>query len=170
MKKNYAILITLLLITLALCACASPEKTVENIIKQQTGQDVDIKDGGNSITIKGENGESMTVTTGDDQKWPAGKLGDLPELKGTVKSIVEAGGTCFVSLEDVSEADARDYISKLKELGYADGIEATDEVTHSFVFAGSKDGCEISLRYYPEGGSKAGMSSVDISYTSNQQE
>lgn len=168
MKKNIAITLAVLLVAFTLCACAaSSEKAAEKMIENITGQKVDIEDGGDSITIKGNDGESMTVTTGGDQAWPTDKLGDLPELKGKIISVIEAGGTCHVSLEDVSEADIKAYIQELKDMGYADGSEYSDE-DGMIVFSGTKDDHQATVSYYPEGGSGAGMSSVDISYASKQ--
>lgn len=170
MKKNYAITIMVLVAALSLCSCArSSEKAAEKFIESMTGQNVDIEDGGESITIKGDNGESMTVTTGDDQVWPADKMGGLPELKGKVTSVIEAGGTCYVSLEGVSEADVKAYIEGLKDMGYGDGSEYSDD-DGAIIFSGIQDNHEATLSYYPEGGSSAGKGSVNITYTVSQAE
>lgn len=162
MKKCFAVFMALLLILLTLCACGSPEKMLENIIEKQTGQSIDIQDDGGSITIKGDDGESMTVTSGDNQEWPAGKMGDLPELKGKVVSVVEADGTCYVSLEGVSESDAKAYIEKLKDMGYVGGEYSGED--GAIAFSGTNGDHQVALNYYPEGGSSAGMSSVSIVY------
>lgn len=166
MKKKFTLISCIALIALLLCACGqkAAEKQVEDIIKSATGQDVDIKNDGSSITIKGQDGESMTFNTGD-QAWPAGKMGDLPELAGKVTSFIEASGSAIMMINGVSDADAKGYIQKLKDLGYSDGYENTDKDAGSFSFGGVKDGYRVSFEFFAEGGDGPNISQVMLSYS-----
>ena len=111
MKKAIAIIMALI-IMLALSGCFSPQKAIENVIKSQTGVDVDISNDGETVTISGKDGDDDVSYTIGGQKWPSDKMGDLPELKCTVLSTVSTGDGSVVVFEGVSRDDAKAYIQK----------------------------------------------------------
>lgn len=152
MKRMIITLTAFAFIALALCACASPQKMAQDIIKQQTGQNVEINNDGSTVTVKGENGESAKYSVGNDLKWPADKLQGLPELKGSVKGVIETGGGYYVTIDNVNQADARAYIQKLKDMGYGDGTELNDGENHSLMFTGAKGEAEVFFQCDTESG------------------
>jgi hypothetical protein len=146
MKKFVAVLLIALLTVALLTGCqAIGRKVAEGVIKNVTGTDVNVSDKGNGTTLTGKDGTSISV--GEDVKWPAGKMGDLPELKGKIVGVFGSGEKGnVVSMEAITKADAEAYVQTIKDLGY----EITADMTLSegtYMLTAKKDGYIVSYTY-----------------------
>ena len=161
MKKKIAMALALLMILVTLCAC-SPAKLIENAIKKETGQDIKIDADGDSLTVQGKDGESIEISSGEDTKWPADKMGNLPEIKGKITTSIATDKGCVVSLDDVSRGEAEAYIEKLKKMNLSNVFETT---TDSIIGYSGNDG-EQQITFTYSGDDKKG--SVVLSYSNGK--
>ena len=157
MKKTFFVILALVLALAMLCAC-SPTKIIEKAIEKETGHDVKIDKDGDTITMHGKDGDSVMIASGDDLKWPADKMGPLPEMKGNITSVIAGEKECNVMLDAVTRADADAYIQKLKDMNLSDvyGNEletivtfggAGDDYSVTFVFSGDDKSGTVNLTY-----------------------
>lgn len=134
-KKILVILLTsLMMLSLASCGVRQSiddkiaEKVTEGVVKKATGgeADLDLKKG--ELTVKGEDGK--TVTFGES-KWPEGGAAKLiPELKnGQIISVINSAEASVIMMEQVEEKDFKQYVEKLKERGFKN--EATESTSQS---------------------------------------
>ena len=158
MKKTIAIMLALLIAATALCAC-SPTKLLEKAIKKETGQDIKIDKDGDTVTLQDKDGESVMISSGDDIKWPADKMGRLPELKGNITSALATDKGCVVLLDNVNKADAEAYIQKLKDMNLTEVTEMTTDLLLGY--SGTIDNGQIAFTYY---NSDEETGSASISY------
>ena len=158
MKKTIAIILVLLIALTALCAC-SPTKLIEKAIKKQTGQDIKIDKDADTITVQGKDGEKMEMSTGDNTKWPADKMGGLPELKGKIITSFATDKGCVITLEDVSRGDAESYVEKLKDMNLSEVYETTTD--SSLGYSGNDGENQITFTY--SGDDKKGTAVVSYS-------
>lgn len=101
------------------------EKLTEQMLEQGDGvSDVDID--GDKITIKGDDGEEVTIGA---TEWPKSELGkSIPEFsKGKFAGIVETSNYLMVNLEEVEQSDAVAYIEKNKPNFTLDNYESKSE-------------------------------------------
>lgn len=148
-KPLLLFLIILIILTIFTTGCKKKieEKILENIIEEATGGQVDIDD--NTATVNTPEGTSQI---GSNLKWPKDKMGDLPELKGNIFSIVEDKNAKLVMLYlgDLEEDNAKKFIETIKELGYEPAFESS--TTEGFMYSGSKEnGEEIMFAFYNDG-------------------
>ena len=149
MKKFIILLLILALICFVSVGCGAKEKLeekaaeklAEEMLEQGGAEDVDID--GDKVTIKGEDGEEVTVGGGE---WPKTDLAkSIPEFsKGKFASTMETSNYLMVSFEEVNEADAVAYIEKNKPDFTLDNYESKSEDTISWVGA-NDDGLKLSL-------------------------
>ena len=87
---------------------------------------------GDELTIKGDNGEEVTIGGG---KWPDTELAKkLPEFtKGTIISAVTEDNNVMIFLEKVNAGDFDAYLEKIKKTYSKDAYESRTEgmVTYS---------------------------------------
>jgi len=126
---------------ISLAACGSIQKTGKTGSEnQQSAQSQSGKEAGNNKT---------TVAAGQNMEWPKEKMANLTEPKANVTAIVKDDTTkqCTVAFGEMSEADAKAYILKLKELGYVNNVvEMTD--ANSVMFSGeSSSGEQVTFIY-----------------------
>lgn len=149
MKKIRICLLTFILL-FAFVGCGAKEKLEEKIAEKvfegAGGGDLDID--GDKITIKGDNGETMTF---GDSVWPASELAkNIPEFKdGTVNGVMETPDSLVITVESVQKEGAFSYFETIKKDFPQDAIEmnAQDTVT----FSGNNDaGINITLMYMSE--------------------
>jgi hypothetical protein len=123
-KKIMVVLIsTLMVLSLTSCGVREKvnekisEKVTETVINKATGGAADIDIDGDKLSIKGEDGEELTI---GGSEWPdSGAASMVPEFKhGTVVSAFNSETSCLIVLEEVKEQDYKDYLDELKELGY----------------------------------------------------
>lgn len=152
-KKIIVVLIsTLMVLTLASCGVREKvnekisEKVTEGVINKATGGAANVDIDGDKLSIKGEDGEELTIGGAD---WPdSGAASMIPELKnGTVVSAFNSDTACLIILEKVAQQDFADYVDELKGLGYTkDAFTYSAETSHSYT-ATAEDGSTISVTY-----------------------
>lgn len=139
MKKVLVIIISLLLL-LPLAGCGVEQKiadkvgkkVAEGVAEKILGDDVDVDLDGDKVTIKGDDGTEWSVGKGE---WPADKAGALlPEFKkGKISSVLNSEEGCWVTIEEVDEADYLHYVEALKTAGFVDdAYTATGEEELSY--------------------------------------
>lgn len=163
MKRKFALIIAIILclaLMLAGCGKSVAERAAEALIKNATGTDVDVN--GDKVEIKGSSGE--TVTVGGNIAWPKDKMGDLPELSGTIQSSFENGDAGIVlTCVGISKSDAEAYIRSLKDRGYTE--DAYEANADSMIQYSANNGSHtVSFTFYSDGGDSAGESSCALSY------
>lgn len=108
MRKSLAILLGLALLTLTGCGLAEKavEKATESAIEKATGISVDEK--GGSVTIKGEDGKTMTIDSDTGGKLPDGfPLPLFPGSKVTSASKMTTDGKVAFIVELSFKGDAK---------------------------------------------------------------
>ena len=129
-KKILLISLAMILVLMVTFGCM-PSRT----FRDAEGNSVTVSGGGDTMTIKGEDGDA-TVTTGSAAKWPSDKVGDLPELKGNVIAVIDTPDGLMIQLEGVKQSDFTAYVEKLKKAGYESAAEM--EVEGTIMFMGVK--------------------------------
>ncbi|MDD4564085.1 MAG: hypothetical protein PHE79_01150 [Eubacteriales bacterium] len=149
MKKILICLLTFILL-FSFTGCGAKEKLGEKVaekaFEEVGGGDLDID--GDKVTIKGNNGE--TVTFGDS-KWPTSELAkNIPEFKdGTVNGVLESTDSIVITLESVKEEDVSSYWETIKK-GFSKDVYEMNSSGFS-TFSGSNDeGLTVSLAYMDE--------------------
>lgn len=148
MKKILSCLLIFVLL-FSFTGCGVKEKLGEKIAEkvfEEAGGDLDMD--GDKITIKGENGE--TVTFGDN-KWPTSELAkNIPKFKdGTVNGVLESADSIVITLESVKEEEVPLYWETIKKDFPKDVYEMNSSGFSTF--SGSSDeGLTVSLAYMDE--------------------
>lgn len=181
--NKVAIYIILIALILSLTACGAKqkmeEKITEKIVETAVGGDVDID--GEEVTIKGENGEEVTVGGTD---WPSSDIADkLPEFKkGEITSAVSAEGYLLIIVEKVDDQDFIDYYKDILK-NYTINSNISKSYNGLTYMGSDKEGTLISLVYNADektlniSGGKAELSveeesdiaDSDVSYLSDVQ-
>jgi hypothetical protein len=119
------------------------EAIAEKMIEDAGGGDVDID--GDKVTIKGENGEEITV---GGTQWPESELAkSIPEFKdGEVASVLDSTDSVIITLESVKEEDATSYFEAIKNDFKEESFEATDQESMSY-WAKNTEGISVGLQY-----------------------
>lgn len=125
MKRILIVLVTVFLV-IGLVACGGrqslQEAAAEKLIESMAGEgvDIDIDDGGDSVTIKTEEGEVTFEGDEGGMPWPSDKLpAGFPMLSGvTVTAVIDSGTGIIIGFEDCNEKIADDYISAVKAAGW----------------------------------------------------
>lgn len=116
------------------------EKAIsEKIVEKALGDNVDID--GDTLIIKGENGEEATIGGG---KWPDSELAKkIPEfMKGKIISSVTEDNTFMVFLEEVKSGDFDVYLEEIKKVYSQDVYESR---TEEMITYGGKDGDQTNV-------------------------
>ncbi len=131
------------------------EKAAENLIKAQTGMDVDINSEKESVKIAGKEGQ---IEVGQAVSWPS----DIPVPKfpaGTLTTSSKTNNTWLVIVKDVKKEDVEKYISELKKEGW----QAKNEVNFMIELTQMEKGAyDVTVTY--------DTSSNGVSITVNQKE
>lgn len=148
--KLFVILI--LIFSLLLTACSKKkieEKIFEKIVEEVSGGEVDIDTSKDTTTITTSEGSSQI---GSDLKWPKDKMDPLPEIKANIVGIFEdkQNKSYTVTFDSLKLQDAKDYVLKLKDLGYTEGWES--ESANSLTFAGYREDMTETMFIYREDG------------------
>lgn len=129
MKKILIVLLIAFLI-LGIVSCGkarekAAENMIENIIEAEAAEagenvDIDVDDGGGSITISGEDGEISIQGNEDGMPWPSDKLpGNVPEVKGVkVLSVMDADTGVAIIFDNCNSKIAEDYIKQIEANGW----------------------------------------------------
>jgi|BioPla2DNA2_1021312.scaffolds.fasta_scaffold02629_6 hypothetical protein len=152
--KKFIVWILMVLIATSLIGCGTKNKIkeeteetiVEKVIEEAGGGDVDID--GETITIKGEDGQEMIFGNTD---WPTSDLAKyIPEFKdGNIVTVMEMNNSLLITLENVSEKDFTDYQDSIKNIFNENSYEMKSE---GGVTYGADNGKEIGimLLYVPD--------------------
>lgn len=164
--KNSKFMIVFLLaaIIFSMCACGKAkekitEKAMEKVVGDAIGGKVNITKDGGKIEVNGE-----TYEAGENLDWPKDAMGELPEPKAKVTFVMkdDANMGCTVTVEEFSVKDAEKYLEMLKEKGFKEGMNISDE--DGIMFTGKKDdGSVVNFIYNPDSkdGTIAYSSKVD---------
>lgn len=149
MKKIINIMIGLVLIA-ALTGCGTKQKLenkiTEKILETATGGDIDIDDG--EVTIKGEEGQSVTFGS---TEWPSSETAKkLPEFKkGKISSVMSTEKYVMVAVEEVEQKDFMDYYKDALKTFIMGGNVAISE--DALTYGGSdENGLMLTLHYVKE--------------------
>jgi len=146
--KKSLLVFALILAIVMLNACGSAkdkviEKAAEKAVEKASGSKIDVKKDGVKVS-----NESGTYESGNNLKWPADKMGDLPQPKGKITAVLsdDKSKGCTVGYSGCELKDAQDYVNALKKLGYGNGTELTDK--DGMMFGGQKsDGSTVNFTY-----------------------
>ncbi len=132
MKKVLIVICLLLAMAISMTGCRmigqkAAENAVESASEDALGGEVNITDGGASITT-----QDGSITAGDNMEWPGEAMGNLPVPNGTVTFVMNDSTYCSVEVSDIAEDDAQAYWDALIALGYTDGLQAVDESSMTF--------------------------------------
>lgn len=148
--KVLRIMAVFLIVTImfSLCSCGKieekiAEKSVEKLVENATGANVDITKDGGKIEVNGE-----TMEAGENLPWPEEAMGELPKPKAKVTFVMAGdaskGGTVAVSELELN--DAKQYAEKLKEMGFKNGMNLED--SDGIIFSGTTDkGEQVNFVY-----------------------
>ncbi|MFZ7102921.1 MAG: hypothetical protein ACOWWO_09710 [Peptococcaceae bacterium] len=145
-KPVVALLIIALVFSLSACSKIEDkiaEKGLETIVEKTTGNKVDISKDGGKIQVDGN-----TYEAGEDLTWPQEAMGELPEPKGKITYVMknDAGKGGIVAVAEYKIADAREYVAKLRELGFKDGMDMED--SDGIMFVGkTEQGASVNFSY-----------------------
>lgn len=147
MKKILIVLlIALLLLGIVSCGKArenAAENMIENIIENQAGEDVDVDvdDGGGSITISSDEGEISIQGDEDGMPWPGDKLpSNVPEVKGVkVISVMDVGEGVYISFENCSNDIGENYIKEIENSGWEITFSMDQEGYHTIIANNNND-------------------------------
>jgi len=145
MKKIlFVLLIALLVIGLIACGKSAVEKAAENMIEEimeKEGVDVDVDDGGDTVTIETEEGDVTIEGDEGGMPWPNDKLpGNVPELKGVkVVAVINAGSSIMIGFEDCDKNTADAYIDQIKASGWKISLDMESEGTRIIMAGNSND-------------------------------
>ena len=135
-RSNFMIILLVLVIVFSLCACGKAkdkisEKTMEKIVEDAIGGNVNITEDGGKVEINGE-----TYEAGENLEWPKDAMGKIPKPAANVTFVMkgDVNTGCTVALDEFSIDDAKEYVDKLKELGFKDGMDMSD--SDGIIFSG----------------------------------
>lgn len=156
MKRILIILLTVfLVIGLVACDKSAEEKAAEKMIEDMTDGkiDVDINDGGNSISISSEEGDIEIKGDEDGMPWPTDELpSNVPVLNGAkVVGKVNVGNGVVVTFEGCDKNMGENYVKDMVTAGWeiimemeTDGVYMTmaqnGDETISFTWSEDDDG------------------------------
>ena len=144
MKNRKAIFLVLIVLAISVFATGCMDKVNEKIgtkigekvLEKALGEDVKIDTKGNTMSIGTKDGGFQV---GEDLDWPADKMSPLPKPKGNVVSITEIAEnkTTSVIISFKDKDGPRDYLKKIKDLGYVES--SVTESEGYFLYTGFKD-------------------------------
>jgi len=106
---------------LAVGLLAGCGQAVESAVENATGTDIEVSDGGGSITFDNE-GEEMTVSTGDSAQMPDAVPSEFPTPDGArLAAVTEVGDGSFglvYEWPDGTEADFLRYLASVDAAGF----------------------------------------------------
>ena len=153
-KLISVLLMVVILFSLSACGKITEkiaEKGIEKLVEDKTGAEVDITKDGATINVDGG-----SIQSGEDLDWPKDAMGELPEPKAKVTFIMvnEANKGGSVTIADFDEDKAKQYVEKLKDMGFKEVMKMED--SESIAFVGTSDkGEQVNFSYSIE--SKEGV-------------
>lgn len=169
MRKLFTALLVLAAIVLTGCGLAekATEKAMEKAVQKATGVTVDEKNG--TVTVQGQNGEKMTVTTEPEGKLPEGfPLPVFPQAKVKSGSKIDANGKAYYSLELTYKGEAKPavefYEKALKDRGYGDVFKAETSTDESEEWTLSGQNTKESATFFFQSMKKTKEAMIAISW------
>lgn len=80
--------------------------------------------------------EQTEEVTDSGIEWPQDKMGDLPPIDASIAGVMNGEFGSIVNFAGVTKDQAKNYIKKLKDMGYETLVEATD--ADLLTYSGSK--------------------------------
>lgn len=148
MMKRILIVLLIAVLILGIVSCGkakekAAENMIESIIEEQAGGevDVDVNDGGDSITISSDDGEFSIQGDESGIPWPSDKLpANVPELKGVkVVSVIDVGTGVSIAFQNCSTSITEDYISQIKASGWEIVMNVDSEGYHMITATNSQN-------------------------------
>lgn len=144
--KKMIIRLVVLSLALSLAGCGAKERAGEALaekILEEAGVEADLD--GDKVVIKGEDGQELTFGEGE---WPTSDLAkNIPEFKGgKVASLMEAGDSLFIMIEEVTEQDFSDYWDEVKEAFTEETYEMSTDTGIMYAAENGK-GVSVMLTY-----------------------
>lgn len=162
--KKISIWILMLLLTVSLVGCDEKEereekdgeKLAEKIL-ENAGVDAEID--GDKIVVKGEDGQKITIGSGE---WPTSDLAAyIPEFEdGEIASVMESEDSLFIMIEDVSDKDFTAYLEEIQESFPEEAINM-ETGTGLMYSAGNGNDIGVTLIYEKEAGFSITVSKID---------
>lgn len=141
-KKHMLVMISILIVSVLLVGCSSSK---DKVPQKTEGADVTIETKDNSIV--NENSD-ISLKASDNMQWPADKMAPLPKPDAAIKTVMEypEEKTMVVNIEFNKPESAREYIQKVKDLGYIEN--SMDDKEDLLEFIGyNKDNSEVMINY-----------------------
>jgi hypothetical protein len=161
-----------LMLTLVAGCGQAAESVAESAVENATGADIDISEGGESITVTDEEGTDYSVTTGESAQFPDGLPAEFPQPDGaTLGSVVEVGdGGYGLSWEwpGATKGQFEDYLASIEAAGFTreGDVISTDMGPDAFQVAGQYSGYGYSMTVVGFG--DASLTQVSLTATPEQ--
>lgn len=159
MKKILICLLTFALI-FSFTGCGAKEKLEEKAAEKiLQGAGVDANIDGDKVVIKGEDGQELTIGSGE---WPtSGLAGHIPVFEGgKIVSVMEADDSLFIMLEDVSDEDFTAYLEEIKAAFTGENYEMNTGTGMIYTAANDSD-ISVMLTYEKDAGLSITLSKAE---------
>ena len=150
MKKILICLLTFALM-FSFTGCVAKEKLEEKAAEKiLQGAGVDANIDGDKVVIKGEDGQELTIGSGE---WPSSNLAkSIPEFKGgKIVSVMEANDSLFIMIEEISDKDFTAYLEETKKSFTVETYEMSTDSGMMYA-AENGDGLGVTLIYEKDAG------------------
>lgn len=146
--KKILIVLLIALMVMGIVSCGkarekAAENMIENMIEAEAGEevDIDVDDGGGSITISSDEGDISIQGDASGMPWPSDKLpGNVPEVKGVkVVSIMDVGTGVAIIFENCNVSIAEDYIKQIESNGWEIMMNMDSEGFHMITATNSQN-------------------------------
>ena len=141
-KKHLLLMLSILIVSVLLVGCSS---TKDKVLEKTIGEDVTIDTKDNSISIENKD---ISLKSSDNMEWPADKMAPLPKPDAAIKTVLEYPDekTMVVNIEFNKPELVREYIQKVKDLGYIEN--SMDDKEDLLEFIGyNQDNSEVMISY-----------------------
>jgi hypothetical protein len=151
MNPRSILSVVLVFAVLAVADCGSEksakEAAMEKVIKDTSGQDVDVKVDGQSVKIRGEGTKTDMIATSE---WPADIFPEVPKFTfGTIERVVkgeEGGMVKFnIYLRDLEDGAVERYVELMKQGGWRANVMGAG--AQGGMVLGEKENLAINLAY-----------------------
>ena len=160
MKKLFVVLLCMCLLA-GLAACGPTREEIaearaEEMLEEMSGDeiDIDVDDGGDTVTIKSEDGDVVIEGSEGGQPWPAGDVPSyVPEVNGAkIIGTMKSGTGIMIIFEDCPKAQAEAYKGAMVAAGW--NIQTELEMEGDLVYIASKGDSEsLTFSWSGEDGS-----------------
>jgi hypothetical protein len=151
MNPRSILSIVLVFAVLAFAGCggekSAKEAAMEKVIKDTSGQDVDVKVDGQSVKIRGEGTKTDMIATSE---WPSDIFPEVPKFTfGKIERVVkgeEGGMVKFnIYLRDLEDGAVESYVELMKQGGWRANLMGAG--AQGGMVLGEKENLAINLAY-----------------------